>query len=33
MKLVVYSDQSLDNLEKVVTEQFSDIPNKNLTRP
>jgi insulysin len=32
MKLVVYGKESLEDLEKIVVEKFSNIPNKNLKR-
>lgn len=33
MKLVLYSNISLDDLQKVAEEYFANIPNKNLEAP
>ena len=33
MKLVVYSSHSLEELEKMAIEKFSDVPNHKFTRP
>lgn len=33
MRLVIYSEKDLETQEKIVTEMFSEIPNKNIERP
>jgi secreted Zn-dependent insulinase-like peptidase len=33
MKLVIYSNESIDHLQKMVEEKFSPIKNKNIPAP